>query len=65
MLGIRLYIIAINITLLGLCIAFEKLGLLSGTVITCAALFLILDARVELDELKALESEVASLTQPS
>ena len=61
MLGLRIYIFAINVVLLALCLAYGKLGLLAGTTITCTSLFLIFDARVELNELKTLESEVASL----
>ena len=59
MLGLRIYIFVINVVLLTLCLASGRVGLLSGTVITCTSLFLIFDARVELDEVKALESEIA------
>jgi len=61
-LGYRIYIFAINVLFLILCLAYGKLGLLAGTAITCASLFLIFDTQVELDEIKTLESEIASLS---
>jgi len=62
MLGLRIYIFVINALFLGICLVNGRLGLLAGTVITCTSLFLILDLRVELDELKTIESQITSLT---
>lgn len=68
MLAIRIYIATLTLLFLLLVIAQRGLGLLEGVVITCAILYLILDVRTELQELKAelgllreLEQRVAEL----
>ena len=68
MLAIRIYIATLTLLFLLLVIAQRGLGLLEGVVITCAVLYLILDVRTELQELKAelgllreLEQRVAEL----
>jgi len=52
MLAIRLYISALTLVFLYLVIANRGLGVLEGVVITCALLYLILDARTELQTLR-------------
>lgn len=52
MLAIRLYISALTLVFLVLVITHRGLGLLEGVVITCAVVYLILDARIELQSLK-------------
>lgn len=52
MLTIRLYIFALVSLFLFLVIAQRGLGILEAIVITCAILFLILDVRTDLQEIK-------------
>ena len=52
MLAIRLYISALTLVFLVLVITHRGLGLLEVIVITCAVVYLILDARIELQSLK-------------
>lgn len=66
--AIRLYISALTLVFLFAVLANRGLGILEGVVITCAVLYLILDARSELQELKSelsmlkdLEQEVSKL----
>ena len=59
MLAIRIYISALTILFLIVVIANRGLGLLEAIVVTCAVLYLILDVRTELQELK---SELSMLT---
>ncbi|MEP6921901.1 MAG: hypothetical protein ABI967_12310 [bacterium] len=62
MFAIRLYVAGLTLTFL-LCALFSKgIAKLEATVIACALLYLILDARKELIELKTLESQVSSLS---
>ena len=58
MMAIRLYISALTLTFLFLVIMNRGLGILEAIVITCALIYLILDAR---DELQALQLEYQSL----
>lgn len=53
MLVIRLYIFALTTFFLFLVIANRDLAMLEAIVITCAIIYLILDARTELQVLKA------------
>jgi hypothetical protein len=53
MLAIRLYISALTLCFLGLVIAIRGLGVLEAIVVTCAVVYLILDVRAELQELKS------------
>jgi Ca2+/Na+ antiporter len=53
MLGIRLYISALTLLFLLLVIVDRSLGILAGIVITCAVIYLILDARTDLQSRKA------------
>jgi len=52
MLAIRLYISALTLIFLFLVIANRGLGILEAVVITCAVVYLILDARTDLQMLK-------------
>lgn len=52
MLAIRLYISALTLFFLLVTIAIRGLGILEAVVITCAILFLIIDVRMDLQELK-------------
>ena len=53
MLAIRIYIAALTLIFLVLVIANRGLGILEAIVITCAISYLILDARTDLQMLKA------------
>ncbi len=70
MLSIRLYISALTLCFLILVIANRGLGILEAIVVTCAIVYLILDVRSDLQELKAelnmlqdLEQQVSKLLQ--
>ena len=58
MMAIRIYISALTLLFLFLVIANHSLGVLEAVVITCALVYLILDAR---DELQTLQLEFQSL----
>ena len=58
MLSIRLYISALTLFFLFLVITNRSLGMLQGIVIACALIYLILDAR---DELQARKLELCCL----
>jgi hypothetical protein len=53
MLAIRLYTSALTLFFLIVVIAYRGLGLLEAVVVTCASVYLILDVRAELHELKS------------
>ena len=53
MLAIRLYISALTVFFLVGVIANRGLGILEAIVVTCALVYLILDVRTELQELKS------------
>jgi Ca2+/Na+ antiporter len=59
MLIFRLYIALLVIVFLSVSFWMGNIGVLHGMVAICALLFLILDAKQDLDELKQLESELA------
>jgi len=63
MLITRLYISALTLFFLILVIANRGLGILEGIVVTCAILYLILDVRTELKELKSELSMLQDLEQ--
>lgn len=63
MLAIRLYISALTLFFLVVVIANRALGILEAIVVTCAILYLILDVRTELHELKSELSMLQSLEQ--
>lgn len=63
MLAIRLYISALTLFFLIVVIANRGLGLLEAIVVTCAIVYLILDVRTELHELKSELSLLRELEQ--
>jgi hypothetical protein len=63
MMAIRLYISALTLVFLFAVLANRGLGILEGVVVTCAVLYLILDVRSELQELKAELSMLKDLEQ--
>jgi len=63
MLAIRLYISALTLFFLVVVVANRGLGLLEAIVITCALLYLVLDVRTELQELKSELSLLQDLEQ--
>ena len=63
MLAIRLYISALTLCFLSLVIAIRGLGVLEAIVVTCAVVYLILDVRAELQELKSELSMLQDLEQ--
>jgi len=63
MLAIRIYISALTLFFLIVVIANRGLGLLEAIVVTCAIVYLILDVRTELQELKAELSMLRELEQ--
>lgn len=63
MIAIRLYISALTLIFLVVVIGYRGLGVLEAIVITCAILYLILDVRTELQELKAELNMLQDLEQ--
>jgi hypothetical protein len=63
MLAIRLYISVLALCFLILVIANRGLGILEAIVVTCALVYLILDVRIELQELKSELSILQDLEQ--
>ena len=68
MLAIRLYVCALTFTFLFLSNASRGVGILEGVVITCAFIYLILDARADLKlrqadlrQLEGLQQQLAVL----
>ena len=58
MIAIRLYVAALCLTFLLCSVITKGIGVLHATVLVCALLYSILDAREELRELKKLEAKV-------
>lgn len=63
MLAIRLYVCALTVAFLVLVTMDRGVGILEGVVITCAIVYLILDAREELQVLKADLRQLERLEQ--
>lgn len=63
MIAIRLYISALTVFFLVVVIANRGLGILEAIVVTCALVYLILDVRAELQELKSELSMLQDLEQ--
>ncbi len=63
MLAVRLYISALTLCFLILVIANRGLGILEAIVVTCAIVYLILDVRSDLQELKSELSMLQELEQ--
>jgi len=62
MFAIRLYVAALIVTFLLAFLMTSGIGVLHGIVLVCGLLYLILDAREDLQELKQLEAQVALLS---
>ena len=66
MLAIRLYVTALILLFLLIVLATRGIGPLEAIVIVCPLLYLIVDLREELEELRQLEAKVSRLvSQPS
>ena len=63
MLSLRLYIAVLVLVFLLVSLLNQGIGFLEGTVITCGLLFLIFDAKKDLEDFRQIEAEVASLTE--
>lgn len=63
MFAIRLYVTALTVTFLLASLMITGIGVLHGIVLICAPLYLILDAREDLHELRELEAQVALLSR--
>lgn len=63
MLEVRLYISALTLCFLILVIANRGIGILEAIVVTCAIVYLILDVRSDLQELKSELSMLKDLEQ--
>jgi hypothetical protein len=63
MLPLRLYIAVLVVVFLIVSLLHQGIGFLEGTVVTCALLFLIFDTKTDLQELKHIEAEVASVNE--
>ena len=61
MLAFRLYIALLVLVFLCLSLGDHHIGVLPGIVVTGTLLFLILDIRKDVDEIKQLEAQIASL----
>jgi len=61
MLTFRLYIASLALVFLCLTLSDQRFGSLPSTVVTCALVFLILDIRKDVEEVKRLEAQLASL----
>ena len=61
MLAIRLYVAGLTILFLLLVLATRTIGILEASVVVCPLLYLILDLRDELVELRQLEARVSLL----
>jgi hypothetical protein len=60
---IRLYVAGLTLTFLICTVVTRGIGMLEGTITVCAVLYLILDMRAELSDLKLLEAKVSSLSR--
>ncbi len=60
MFAIRLYVTALALTFLLSAVMTRDIGILEATVVVCAVLYIILDIRTELHELRLLEARVES-----
>lgn len=62
MFAIRLYVTALALTFLLSVVVTRDIGVLEATVMVCSVLYIILDIRAELQELRLLEARVDSLS---
>ena len=65
MFAVRIYIVALTLAFLVAIVMTRGIGVLSATVIACPLLYLILDIREELQDLRLLEARIASLARQS
>ena len=63
MLLLRLYIAVLVLVFLLVSLFNQGIGVLEGTVITCGLLFLILDTKKDLDDIRHVEAEITSLLE--
>ena len=63
MLILRLYIAVLVLVFLVVSLFNQGIGFHEGTVTTCGLLFLIFDTKKDLEDLRQIEAEVASLTE--
>ena len=61
MLLIRVYIALLALVFLLLTLALREVGLVEGTLVTCALLFLIFDTRLDLLRRNEIEKQIHSL----
>ncbi len=61
--AIRLYVTALALTFLLSVVVTRDIGVLEATVMVCSVLYIILDIRTELQELRLLEARVDSLSR--
>ena len=61
MLLYRLYIALLALVFLLLTISLREVGLVEGTLVTCALLFLIFDTRLDLLRRREIEKQICSL----
>ena len=59
---VRLYVAGLTLTFLLCTVVTKNIGMLEGTVMVSAVLYLILDIREELSDLRQLEARVSSLS---
>ncbi|HYU99273.1 MAG TPA: hypothetical protein VE977_10625 [Pyrinomonadaceae bacterium] len=65
MFAVRIYIVVLTLAFLVATAMTSGIGVLSATVIVCPLLYLILDIREELQDLRLLEARIASLAHQS
>jgi hypothetical protein len=63
MFAIRLYIAALTLAFLLTSVITSGIGVLHATILTCSVLYLILDLKEDLQDLKQLESQVELLSR--
>lgn len=62
---VRLYVTALTLMFLVCALLTRGIGTLEGVITVCPMLYLILDMRAELSDLKLLEAKVLSLSSGS
>ncbi len=61
MFALRIYVVALTLAFLVGAVMTRGIGVLQATVIVCPLLYMILDIREELQDLRLLEARVSSL----
>lgn len=62
MFAIRIYVAALTLTFLVVTLMTRGIGVLEATVVVCPLLYMILNMREELQDLRLLEARVLSLS---